>query len=264
MCTVVLLRRPGHAWPILLAANRDEMSERPWEIPGRHWPDRPEVVAGLDRLGGGSWLGLNDHGVVAAVLNRQGSLGPKEGKRSRGELVLEALDHADATSAAQALSEIDPAAYRSFNLVVADSHDAFWIASRRDDGNGRLEAQELPEGISMITAYDRNDPASARIRAFLPRFEQAAAPDPDKGVAGWQDWTRLLASRLHDVSRGPGAGGDEEGGPASAMTVAAENGFGTVSSSLIAVPLPALPPRRPVWLFAAGRPGEVAYRNMTL
>ena len=29
MCTVVVLRRPGHDWPLILAANRDEMAERP-------------------------------------------------------------------------------------------------------------------------------------------------------------------------------------------------------------------------------------------
>ena len=40
---------------------------RPWKAPARHWPDRPNVVAGLDELAGGSWLGMNDEGVVAAV-----------------------------------------------------------------------------------------------------------------------------------------------------------------------------------------------------
>ena len=68
MCTLVLLRRPGHDWPLVLAANRDEMIDRPARPPARHWPDRPEVVAGLDELAGGSWLGLNDHGVVAGIL----------------------------------------------------------------------------------------------------------------------------------------------------------------------------------------------------
>ncbi|MCC6782813.1 MAG: NRDE family protein, partial [Planctomycetes bacterium] len=84
MCTLVLLRRPGHAWPLLVAANRDEMRERPWRPPARHWPDRPDVFAGLDELAGGSWLGLNDHGVAAAVLNRRNTLGPAAGLRSRG------------------------------------------------------------------------------------------------------------------------------------------------------------------------------------
>ena len=86
MCTLVILRRPAHDWPVLIAANRDEMRDRPWRPPARHWPDRPEVVAGLDELAGGSWLGINDHGVVAGILNRVGSLGPAPNKRSRGEL----------------------------------------------------------------------------------------------------------------------------------------------------------------------------------
>src|SRR5688500_1521257 len=95
MCTLVLLRRPGAARPLVLAAHRDEMASRRARPPGRPWPDRAEVVAGADAQAGGSWLGLNDHGVAAGVLNRPGTLGPAAGKRSRGELVLEALDHAD-------------------------------------------------------------------------------------------------------------------------------------------------------------------------
>ena len=76
MCTVVILLRPGHAWPVLIAANRDEMLSRPWQPPAAHWPDRPGVVAGLDELAGGSWLGINREGVLAGILNRRGSLGP--------------------------------------------------------------------------------------------------------------------------------------------------------------------------------------------
>ena len=51
MCTLIILRRPNHDWPVLLAANRDEMSTRAWDPPARHWPDRPNVVAGIDRCG---------------------------------------------------------------------------------------------------------------------------------------------------------------------------------------------------------------------
>ena len=99
MCTLVISRRPGEKWPLLIAANRDEKLNRPWLPPARHWPDRPDVYGGKDLLKGGTWLAINDFGVVAAVLNREGSLGPKEGLRTRGELPLEALDHADADTA---------------------------------------------------------------------------------------------------------------------------------------------------------------------
>ena len=34
----------------------------------------------------------------------------------------------------------------------------------------------LPEGLSMITAYDRNDLSSDRIKTYLDQFSMATAP----------------------------------------------------------------------------------------
>lgn len=254
MCTVVILRRPGHDWPLIVAANRDEMAGRPSAAPARHWPDRPEVVGGLDRLAGGTWFGLNDYGVVAGVLNRSDSLGPKFGYRSRGELPLEALDHAEASVAAEALSAIESASYRSFNAVIADGRDAYWLRSAggREGRWAAVEVMELPVGLSMITAYDLNDERSRRTRLYLPRFSDAQPPEPTSG--DWRAWQALLASRLHDADAGP------EG----AMTVVTDGGFGTVSSSLIAVPRATLESEAPRWLFADGRPGEVPYEQVIM
>src|ERR1051325_1484422 len=100
MCTLVILRRPEHDWPVVIGANRDEMIDRPAKPPGRHWPGRAEIVAGIDLLAGGSWLGVNDWGVTAAVLNRHGSLGPEAGVGSPGGLGLEGLAPPDAVDAA--------------------------------------------------------------------------------------------------------------------------------------------------------------------
>ena len=256
MCTLVILRRPNHRWPVILAANRDEMVGRPWAAPDRHWPDRPEVVAGLDRSAGGSWLGLNDHGVVAAILNRRGSLGPAPGKRSRGELVLEALDHADALAAAEALAELNPAAYRSFNMVVADNRDVYWLRNRGEADTRVIEVAPVPDGLSMLTAYDLNDPASPRGARHRAAFEAAPIPDPGapdpeapgKEGGDWSAWQEILAR--------------SEAGSEAAMTVE-RGGFQTVCSSLLALPAPPLTaaerPRRPVWLFAPGRPDRHAY-----
>ncbi len=206
MCTVIILRRPDHPWPVILAANRDEMLDRPWRPPGRHWPERPEVVAGLDELAGGSWLGLNDHGLAAGILNRTGSLGPGPDTRSRGELVLEALDHADAVAAAEALSHVDTKAYRGFNMVLADNRDAFWLrnlgsgnlgsGNLGSEGRGRVDIEEIPEGLSLITARDLNDPASPRIRHYLPLFRAAPAPDPEAG--DWSAWEALTAGAARE------------------------------------------------------------------
>jgi hypothetical protein len=255
MCTVVVLRRPDHRWPLILGANRDEMAGRPWRPPGRHWAERADVVAGYDELAGGTWLGLNDTGVIAGILNRQGSLGPDPRLRSRGELPLEALDYADAVDAVAALSRLDGRSWRSFNMVIADNRDAFWIKSLGPDGDGNVIVGEIPDGLHMLTALDLDDMKSGRIAAFLPRFRSARPPDPDTGE--WGDWERLLAARE------PGAGRDEDGRERS-MCIVTETGFGTLSSSLIALPSSADPSVRPVWRFAAGRPGEIPFKSVTL
>lgn len=246
MCTLVLLRQPSALWPLLLAANRDELRGRPARPPARHWPDRPHVRAGLDLEAGGTWLGLNDDGVVAAVLNRRGTLGPEPGKRSRGELVLEALDHAEAHAAAEALRALDPSAWRPFNLIVADAVDAFWL---RHAGDGRIWVQPIEPGLHMIEAGELDDPASARIGRFLPQFRFVPAPDPATG--DWSGWETLLAERHART-----------GDPRDAMCIVTEGEYGTVSSALVALPPDVTEP--PVYLHAEGRPGEVAFERAPL
>ena len=247
MCTIILLRRPGHDWPLILAANRDESKYRPWQAPGRHWPDRAEVTAGLDVLAKGTWLGVNDWGVVAGVLNRPDSLGPKANMRSRGELPLEALDHAEAVTAAEGLCAINPSSYQSFNLIIADRTQAYWLSSLGD--TSPIFATPIPEGLSMITAFNLNDNTSPRISYYKPKFE--AANPPNVEVGDWAAWKELMGDRRENQL------GQEDG----SMTIVSNNGLETVSSSLIALPTQKNE-AKPKWLFAPGRPDKKTYENI--
>jgi uncharacterized protein with NRDE domain len=237
MCSVIILFRPGHDWPVLWASNRDEMLDRPWLPPARHWNDRPEVMAGKDELAGGTWLGVNDAGLIAGILNRRDSLGPAPGKRSRGELVLDALDFADARDAVEMLVELDTNAYRPFNMVLADNTQAFWLRNRGTE----VEAFPLTPGVTMVTASDANDPSSKRIRHFLPLWQAAESPDPD--AKEWSEWEELLASREHAP----------DGNAFDAMNIISNTGFGTSSSSIIALPGVQWATRKPIWRFRTGR-----------
>ncbi len=243
MCTLILLHRPDHPWPVLVAANRDEVLSRAWSPPGRHWPDRPEVMAGLDHEHGGSWMGLNDWGVMAAVLNGVGTLGPEPGRRSRGELVLEALDHADAIAAAGAMADLDPGAYRPFHLVLADSRDALCLSNR----DGRILQTVLPQGLSMVTAHGADNPGCPRTRHHRQKWDTAPVPDPDNGA--WDGWIK----RLSDRTKGPDA--DLLG----AMEVVTPRDYGTGSASLLALPQPGDRTRAPIWRFASGRPSDAPF-----
>ncbi len=230
MCTVVLLSRPGTEWPLRLAANRDERLDRGWDPPGRHWPEQPDVVAGRDRTAGGTWLGVSDGGVVAAVLNRANSLGPTAGKASRGELPLLALRQSTAADAAAAIQALDGRTWRPFNLVVADRLGAFFL---RGTGAAQIDVVRLAPGLHMATALDVDDPASPRTMRHLPRF----------AAATWSDWGRLLADRS---------------GPREAqLNVGPEDGFGTGCASLIALG------ETVCFRFAAGPPDEAAFEDVS-
>jgi hypothetical protein len=233
MCTLILLHRPGHAWPLLVAANRDEMLDRPWQKPGAHWPHQPDVTGGLDVLAGGTWLAANTAGLVAGVLNRTGSLGPASGKRSRGDLPLLALRHGCAAEAAAAVAALDGRAYRSFNLMVADAHHAFFL---RGTGEATLHRAALTPGLHMVTASDPDDLSNPRVARHLPGFAGAAPPAPPD----WGAWPALLA--------------DGSGPLAAAMNVPPTRGFGTASSALLAAG------RARHFLFAAGPPGVAPYQ----
>ena len=241
MCTVVVLRRDGHPWPLLLAANRDERLARPWDPPGP-WPGTEGVTAGRDRLANGTWMALGRR-VAAAVLNRVGSLGPADGKRSRGELPLLAAAEADAEAGVARLVALDAGAWRPFNAVVADHRGGFLV---RGLGAGRPDCRRLPEGLTMITAHDPDDPASSRVRRHLPRFR--AAPPPEPGAGDWASWEALLTDGAPD----------EHGDPAAALRVPPTAGFGTVCASLLALGAGG----ERIWRFAAGPAGEAPFRDV--
>ena len=249
MCTLVILRRPDHPWPVVIGANRDEMIGRPALPPARHWPDRPEVVAGLDKLAGGSWLGVNDWGVAAAILNRHGSLGPAAGQRSRGELVLEALDHPDAVAAAEALSHLDPRAYRTFNLIVADNRDGFWL---RHADTGKIEVTAVEgRALDRRRRRDRRPAHHAGWSSPRRKFRAAAPPDPDRD--DWAAWQALLSD-----------GESPPGEPAeAALRFRTPRGYGTVSSALIALPEPNEGERKPRFRYAQWQPLETPWADVS-
>ena len=252
MCTLIILRRPGHNWPLIIAANRDEKIDRPSRPPGRHWPERDHVTAGQDILAGGSWLGVNDYGLAAGILNRSGTLGPDPKLRSRGELILEALEHAEAKTAAKAFGELNPHAYRPFNLFVGDANDAYWISSLNESGEPGMRLGNIPIGVSMLTDKDLNDASSPRIRHYLPRFIEAPSPEPSNN--DWSAWQELLAAKaFEDGAR-----------PSEAMMIQPDDGFGTVSSSLLALPSARFPPLKPCWVFAPGAPDQATFEPVQL
>ena len=131
MCTLIALHRCYPSAHLLVAANRDEFLARPASGPRVHtWHGR-RVIAPIDERAGGTWLGMNDAGVFAALTNRPAQ-GLDASRRSRGLLVADALGRDSAARAAEAALQLAANAYNPFNLFVADGEHAFAIVYRSE------------------------------------------------------------------------------------------------------------------------------------
>jgi uncharacterized protein with NRDE domain len=145
MCTLAAMVRPGTPTPLVVAANRDERLDRPAVGPFL-WPSRPRFLAPRDELAGGTWLGLNEHGLFVGVTNRTGA--PRDAtRRSRGALVVEALGAPSARELHARLADLDPGAHNPFHLLYADRISAHLTWS---DGRA-LHRADLAPGLHVVT-----------------------------------------------------------------------------------------------------------------
>ena len=61
--------------PLIVAANRDELYERPSVAMTVLRQGGPRILGGRDELAGGTWLAVNEHAVVAALVNQPSAEG---------------------------------------------------------------------------------------------------------------------------------------------------------------------------------------------
>ena len=171
MCTLVLLQRPGEL--LAISGNRNEMLARPSSGP------RVEngVFAPRDDLAHGSWLGLNRHGLFVCVTNRRDAM-VDPARRSRGLLVLEALQAQSARGLHQALHELRGDRHNGFHLIYADLRDAFVTWS---DGQSVRQTALAPLRVQVVTERSFGAGEGPREKSVAEAF---AGLEPD--LASWR------------------------------------------------------------------------------
>jgi uncharacterized protein with NRDE domain len=157
MCLLALFFRVVEDAPVVLGANREENNQRGGEPPRIHeGPCR--FVAGVDPVAGGTWLGVNEHGVLAAVTNRTKENRP-EHPRSRGLLARDLLACSTAKAASQlAVGELDGNSFDGCNILCADAESAILVLS-----GDWLRVRPLPPGLHVLTNGDANDERDPRL-----------------------------------------------------------------------------------------------------
>ncbi len=148
MCLLVVLSRTNPAQPLVFAANRDERLDRPAVPATVLSAESPRVLGGRDLLAGGTWLAVNEHGVVAGLTNRPSPGGRDETKRSRGELPLALVGHGDATGAVEDfVARIRSEDYNAAWLLVGDRDSLYYLEVGE---SGPPVVQALDPGVHVL------------------------------------------------------------------------------------------------------------------
>lgn len=210
MCTLIAIHRCVPGFPLLIAANRDEYLDRPSEGPRLHRVGENWAIAPMDLRAGGTWLGLNEHGVFAALTNVR-TASPDPSRKSRGMVVMEALEAGSAEQAIEALGALAEGAYNPFNCFVADAERAYSLVYQ-----DRPRIDELSSGVHVIGNSPAGEAGNHKLTRILERATQAIREDePLEALGG--------------VCREHGSGGD----PLADTCVHAGDTYGTRSSMLI-------------------------------
>jgi uncharacterized protein with NRDE domain len=170
VCTLIALYRVHCDFPLVVAANRDELYARKASGPQVLARD-PVAVGGRDEEKGGTWLGAAEAGYFVGLTNqRPASLPPVPAERSRGEVVLGALSAGSLDAALAFVRELDARRYESFNLLFGDARRLFVAYARRSDA--AVEVSPLEPGIWTLP----NDRLGSKDFPKIDRAARLAAP----------------------------------------------------------------------------------------
>jgi len=245
VCTLALYFNSFDDYPLVVAANRDEHYDRP-SAPPALLHAGPAIVAGRDLHAGGTWLGVNEYGLLAGILNRRADGEPESrpGTRSRGLLCLDVLALRTAADA-RGFVESRTDDYQPFTLLCADANGA-WSAYNQ---GGQIQTKGLGPGLHAFSNATESDASSEkRDRAYVLFAGLAEDLKTDRTVAA--DGFLRLGKVLGDHTLGDGSND-----PRDAICMHGESA-GTVSSSIIVL---SQRERRVRTFFCSGAPCRNAF-----
>jgi len=237
MCILAILYRVAKNTPILVAANREEYYSRPTQAP-KIQSGTPRVICGIDREAGGTWLGVNQFGLFAAVANRRKLYVPPQ-PRSRGLLCRELLSFATAREAAQyAAKELSTGRYAGANYICADAKYAAVV-----HGGNKVEIVELEPGLHLLSSGDVDDLSDPR-HEFV--YRMLTLHKLDSPVTFLAVASRVFARPADSYGR------------RGVVLVGPE--YGTVSSTLLSLPKKI---QQAIFQYAPGPPNTHPYEDLS-
>ena len=177
MCLIVFAWQVIPGMPLIAAANRDEFDDRP-ATHADWWEDFPQVYAGRDLRGGGTWMGVTRNGRFAALTNIRAPAERRSDVRSRGEVVANFLTGTMTPQDYGTQLAAQANDYNGFNLLFGTADQLIWY-SNRANGDAR-NCRPIAPGIYGLSnaSFDSPWPKVVRAKAeFASLLCQGASED---------------------------------------------------------------------------------------
>jgi uncharacterized protein with NRDE domain len=235
VCLLIVLSRTDPDHPLVVAANRDERLDRPAEPMAVLREGSPRILGGRDLLAGGTWLAVNEHGVVAGLTNSPALAGRDPTRRSRGELPLALASHGSAELAVGAFATaFSPGDYNPAWLLVGDRDALFFI----DMTGSAPVIERLPAGLHIL---ENRPPGEASAKVDNVRSLLAGAEDLSDAALRVRLRTVLANHHVPSTHHVPRTGSEKAAAPAGERPVSVlaacvhTESYGTRWSGIISV-----------------------------
>ncbi len=157
MCLLIVVSKVVADSPLIVAANRDERYDRAASPLAVLSSTGPQILGGRDMVAGGTWLAVNEHGVVAGLTNKPVTEGRDPTKRSRGEIPLTLAAHDSAAAAVDALeSELSPEDFNPCWVLVGDRDAVYYVDMTRPE---RAHSELLWPGVHILENKPLGEPS---------------------------------------------------------------------------------------------------------
>ncbi len=213
MCTLIIAHRVVACAPVVVLSNRDEFLSRPSIGPSVRRFREKKVFCCLDDQAGGTWFGINEHGLVVGLTNLT-LRAPDTTLRSRGLVCMDMLACPDVSAVRVMLEGLASNAYNPFNLVALDGSSALRVTYDKSP-----IVQSLQPGVYATTNWPVQSEFDEKRAAAQERVKQQIHP-----LQSPQQVAEVLRAegRRHDGKREP-----------TVSVCCHANGYGTRASTLV-------------------------------
>lgn len=216
MCTVSYI--PLSDQHYILGSNRDEMKTRPKAR-------KPEVkdgglwIAPTDTSAGGTWIGVNKHGLGFTIINNYQAVPPEESlkkkAKSRGLIIPSLADSENLQSVTGKMQALNPSDYNPFELIAVQHSPSKIIRWNWDGYKFEKIIEQVKPQIFISAGRDIEEITEYRQRIFdeflsktkspklrdVQQFHEHQHPDSGKlSVAMMQDLVQSVSGCVAEIT----------------------------------------------------------------